>query len=77
MERIVLEVDESAGEVYYGLSTATKRVFGQWIGLVLKKAANDGCHHSYLKLLDKTGGKAIKNCLTPEILDDYYRKAIS
>jgi len=42
---------------------------GAKIGLVLKKAANDGCHHSYLKLLDETVGEAIKNGLTPEILD--------
>ena len=39
---------------------------------MLKKAVNDATFAEYSKLLDDTGNEAIKNGLTPEILEAYW-----
>jgi hypothetical protein len=69
MERIVLEVDDTVGKVYRGMSKESKQQFSQTVGLVLKKAANDATFADYTKLLDEAGAEALTNGLTPEILE--------
>ncbi len=69
MERIVLEVDETVGKIYRGFSETSKRQFNQAVSILLKKAANDALFMEYSKLLDDNGNEAIKNGLTPEILN--------
>jgi hypothetical protein len=69
MELIVLEVDDTVGKIYKGLTDKSKQQFGQMVSLMVKKAANDATFSEYSKLLDETGSEAIRNGLTPEILE--------
>jgi hypothetical protein len=69
MERIVLEVDDSVGKVYRGFSPESKKQFNQAVSLMVKKAVNDATFAEYSKLLDDNGNAAVKNGLTPEILE--------
>lgn len=69
MQRIVLEVDDTVGNIYRHLSKDSKQQFNQTVSLMVKKAVNDATFASYSKLLDDVGSEAIKNGLTPEILD--------
>ncbi len=69
MERIVLEVDDTVGEIYRSFSPESKQQFSQTVSLMVKKAINDATFAEYSKLLDDTGNEAVKNGLTPEILE--------
>src|ERR1700733_5552245 len=69
MDRIVLEVDDTAGKIYRNLSLESKQQLNQTISLMLKKAVNDATFTEYSKLLDDIGTEAVKNGLTPEILE--------
>lgn len=69
MERIILEVDDTVGKIYRSLSPESKQQFNQAVSLMVKKAVNDATFSEYSKLLDDTGNEAIKNGLTPEILE--------
>ena len=69
MERIELEVDDRVGKIYQSFSLESKRQFSQAVSIMLKKAVNDATFAEYSKLLDETGNEAIKNGLTPEILE--------
>ena len=69
MERIVLEVDDTVGKIYRGFSAKSKKQFNQTVSLMVKKAVNDATFAEYSKLLDDTGNEAVKNGLTPEILE--------
>jgi hypothetical protein len=69
MERIVLEVDDTVGKIYRNFSDESKQQFNQTISLMVKKAMNDATFSVYSKLLDDTGNEAVKNGLTPEILE--------
>ncbi|HWZ16359.1 MAG TPA: hypothetical protein VNW95_14060 [Mucilaginibacter sp.] len=68
MERIVLEVDDTVGKIYNGMNNESKQRFNQTISLMVKKAVNDATFADYSKLLDDTGSEAVKNGLTPELL---------
>ena len=69
MERIELEVDDTVGKIYRSFSLESKRQFSQAISVMLKKAVNDATFADYSRLLDEAGSEAIKNGLTPEILE--------
>lgn len=69
MERIVLEVDDTVGKIYQALSAESKVQFNQTVSLMVKKAVNDATFAEYTKLLDETGSEAVKNGLTPELLE--------
>lgn len=69
MERIVLEVDDTVGKIYTNFSPAGKLRFNQTISLMLKKAVNDATFAEYSKLLDDIGNEALKNGLTPDVLE--------
>ena len=69
MERIVLEVDDTVGKIYKSFSEESKQQFTQTISLMVKKAVNDATFSNYSKLLDDNGNEAVKNGLTPEILE--------
>jgi hypothetical protein len=69
MERIVLEVDDTVGKIYKSFSEESKQQFTQTISLMVKKAVNDVTFSNYSKLLDDNGSEAVKNGLTPEILE--------
>jgi hypothetical protein len=69
MERIVLEVDDTVGKIYRSFSEQNKQQFNQAISLMLKKAVNEATFADYSKLLDNVGNDALKNGLTPEILE--------
>jgi hypothetical protein len=69
MERIVLEVDDTVGKIYKSFSDESKQQFSQTISLMVKKAVNDATFVEYSRLLDDTGNEAVKNGLTPEILE--------
>ncbi len=69
MERILLEVDDTAGKIYRNLSIESKQHLNQTISLMLKKAVNDATFAEYSRLLDDIGDEALKNGLTPEILE--------
>ena len=69
MERILLEVDDAAGKIYRNLSLESKQQLSQTISLMLKKAVNDATFTEYSKVLDDIGNEALKNGLTPEILE--------
>jgi len=69
MERIVLEVDDTVGKIYRNLSNESKQQFNQTISLMVKKTVNDATFADYSKLLDEVGNEAVKNGLTPEILE--------
>jgi hypothetical protein len=69
MERIVLEVDDTVGKIYRSLSQESKQQFNQTISMMVKKAVNDVTFTEYSKLLDSIGSEAVKNGLTPEILE--------
>lgn len=70
MERIVLEVDDSVGKIYQQLNEKTKQRINQSVSLMVKKAVNDATVLKYSQLLDGIGAEAVKNGLTPEILDE-------
>jgi hypothetical protein len=69
MERIVLEVDDTVGKIYRGFSAESKQQFSQAISLLIKKAANDATFAEYSRRLDEIGNEALKNGLSPEILE--------
>jgi hypothetical protein len=69
MEQIVLEVDDTVGKIYKGLTNESKQQFNQTVSLMVKKAVNDTTFAEYSKLLDETGNEAVRNGLTPEILE--------
>jgi hypothetical protein len=69
MERIVLEVDDTVGKIYRSFSPESKRQFNQTVSLLVKKAINDATFAEYSKLLDDNSEEALKNGLTPEILE--------
>jgi hypothetical protein len=69
MERMVLEVDNTVGKIYKSFSDESKQQFSQTISLMVRKAINDATFVEYSKLLDDTGNEAVKNGLTPEILE--------
>ncbi len=69
MERIVIQVDDSAGRIYHHLSGDKQQQISDAVSLLLKKIANDATATNYRNLLDEFGHKAIANGLTPEILD--------
>ncbi len=69
MERIVLEVDDTVGKIYRSFSEQSKQQFNQTVSLMVKKAVSDATFAEYSKLLDDTGNEAVKNGLTPEILE--------
>ncbi len=69
MERIILEVDDTVGKVYRNFSPESKQQFNQTVSLMVKKALNDATFAEYSKLLDEAGNDAVKNGLTPEILE--------
>jgi hypothetical protein len=73
MERIVIQVDESAGKIYYQLSPVKQQQISDAVNLLLKKVANDATATEYKKVLDEFGTKAIANGLTQEILEDLLR----
>lgn len=70
MERIVLEVDDATGQAYQKFNLDTKQKFNLAISLFLKKAINDAGNADYQKLLDDIGTEAVKNGLTPEVLNE-------
>jgi hypothetical protein len=69
MKPIVLDVDDGIEKIYNGLSDADKHQIKQLVSRLIKKAANDGKFAEYSKLLDETGNEAIRNGLTPELLE--------
>ena len=69
MTRIVLEVDDTAGKVYEGLSRESKTRFNQTVNLMIKKAVNDATFADYSRLMDDNGSETLTNGLTPEILE--------
>ena len=69
MERIVLEVDDNVGKVYKNFSPESKQQFNEAVSLMIKKAVNDATFADYSKLLDDAGAEAVKNGLTPEVLE--------
>jgi hypothetical protein len=69
MEKIVLEVDDTVGKIYKSFSSASKLRFNETISLMLKKAVNDATFAEYSKLLDDVGNEALKNGLTPDVLE--------
>ena len=71
MERFVLEVDDSVGEVYNKLDEESKRLFSQVVSLMIKKAVNDATFEDYTRLLDRMGEEVAKNGLTAEILESH------
>lgn len=70
MERIVIQVDESVGKIYYRLSADKQRQISEALSLLLKKAANDLTDEAYKALLDEFGNQAVANGLTPEVLEE-------
>jgi len=70
MERIVLEVDDTVGKIYYGFSDEVKTRFKETISLMLKKTINDASLDAYKFELDKLGNTAVANGLTEEALND-------
>ena len=70
MERIILEVDDTVGKIYRSFSDESKLQFNQTISLMVKKAVNDATFAEYSRLLEDTGNAAVKNRLTPEILEE-------
>ncbi len=69
MKQIVLEVDDSVGKIYKSFDKESKRLFDQAVSLMVKKAVNDATFADYSKLLDDNGNEAVKNGLTPEVLE--------
>jgi len=65
-----LEVDDAVGKIYRSFSPESKQQFNQTISLMLKKAVNDATFAEYSKLLDDISNEALKNGLTPEILEE-------
>ena len=70
MTQIVLNVDDTVGKIYSSFSEESKQQFSQTVSLMVKKAINDETFAEYSRLLDEIGNTAIKNGLTPEILED-------
>ena len=68
MTQITLNVDDTVGKIYSSFSEESKQQFSQTVSLMVKKAINDETFAEYSKLLDDAGSEAIKNGLTPEIL---------
>ncbi len=69
MKSIVVEVDDTVGEIYSMLNQENKKKFDRTISMMIKKAANDANYDDYTKLLDESGYEAVRNGLTPEILE--------
>ena len=61
MTKIVLEVDDTTGKVYEGLSQESKTRFNQTVNLMIKKAVNDATFADYSRLMDDNGSEALKN----------------
>lgn len=74
MERIVIQVDEGVGKIYYRLSADKQRQISEALSLLLKKAANDLTDEAYKALLDEFGNQAVANGLTPEVLEELLKK---
>lgn len=74
MERIVIQVDDSAGKIYHQLSADKQQQISEALSVLLKKAANDVTNTTYKTLLDEFGNQAISNGLTPEILEELLKK---
>lgn len=74
MERIVIQVDESVGKIYYRLSADKQRQISEALSLLLKKASNDITDEAYKALLDEFGNQAVANGLTPEVLEELLKK---
>jgi len=74
MERIVIQVDDSAGKMYRMLSSEKQQQISQAVNLLLKKASNDATATDYRKLLDEFGSKAMANGLTEEILAELLKR---
>lgn len=74
MDRIVIQVDDSAGKIYRQLSADKQLLISEALNLVLKKSGNDASNMEYRKLLDEFGQQAITNGLTPEILEDLLKR---
>lgn len=70
MGRIVIEVDDKAGDAYRNFSAENKNQFALAVNILLKKAANQDTLPDYRELLDSMGEEAEKNGLTAEILDE-------
>ncbi|RKR81362.1 hypothetical protein BDD43_1508 [Mucilaginibacter gracilis] len=70
MERIVLEVDDTVGKIYQSFSKESKQQLSQTISMMVKKMVNDATFADYAKLLDNIGDEALKNGLTPEVLEE-------
>jgi hypothetical protein len=70
MERIVIQVDEAAGQFYRQLGLEKQLQIGEALSLLLKKAANDATEVQYARLLDDFGKQATANGLTPAIVDE-------
>ena len=68
MDRIVLEVDDSAANAYRAFTEESRERFNRIISLFLKKATNDQSSEEYSRMLDDMGTEAARNGLTPEIL---------
>jgi len=74
MERIVIQVDDSVGKIYYQLSADKQQQISETLSLLLKKAANDITDEAYKTLLDEFGNQAIDKGLTPEVLEGLLKK---
>ncbi|BAU52123.1 hypothetical protein [Mucilaginibacter gotjawali] len=69
MAQIVLEVNDAVGKSYNSLNQKQKEKYNRAISLMLTKVLNDITDADYSRLLDEIGNEAIKNGLTPEILE--------
>jgi len=73
MTQIILNVDDKAGKIFSNFSEESKQQFTQTVSLMVKKALNDETFADYSKLLDDAGNEAVRNGLTPEILQSLIR----
>ncbi len=69
----MIEVDNAVGKVYRKFSPESKKQFDQAVNVMLKKAVNDATLPNYKQMLDEVGAEALKNGLTPDILDELLR----
>jgi len=69
MKSIVLEVDDTVEKIYNMFDQENKKKIDRTISMMIKKAANDANYDNYTRLLDASGDEAVRNGLTPEILE--------
>jgi len=74
MERIVLEVDESAAGLFREFSAQTRKEFERAISMLLKKAATNASSKNYTAFLDAIGNRALAAGLTPAILEELLKE---